>query len=860
ADGGKILAVLDDGTILFSYLALDSTFRLVRLTPDGAIDPLFFSASTPVSTVPSTFLVIDPATGVSVNVPGIFGSTSSTAGFSDAFVLAGGKVIVVGGFDTYRGNPAHGIVRLNANGTVDTSFQTGGGAQWTQTTETTTFHPSIDNIELENDGKFLITGTFEAYNGAAAPGIASLNPDGTLFESLWRIASRAKFDTYGSRAILARQPDGSFLLSGPFALPGQTEEPSFIHINSVGDVPIVGSPLIANGVGGQAFTYQIVASGQPTSYSATGLPDGLAIDPLTGLISGTSTVGGTFLVTLNATNGSGTGTAILTINLAPIIISPLTASGTVSLPFSYQFEASGATSLAVDASTLPPGLTFDPTLRAIVGNPTVEGTFQVGLSATNSGGTTSATLTLTVQPLPAAGPVIMNVTSVTGRTGSPFSFQVITSGGSSLARVSATDLPAGLSIDSVTGEISGTVTTDGSFSVALSVIDAGMTNTSTLQLTFTSDPVVPVIVSPNRALLFPGLPFSYTILAPTSDPTDPVTYSEIGPLPPGLSLDKLKGIISGTFHFSFGLQPTPALAGGVVTNVQLFACNSSGCSAQGLFFLLPAGAANISTRLSVGTVENVLIGGFITEGNAPMKLIVRGIGPSLPLGGPLANPYLELHSGPDTLASNDNWKDNLAGGSQEVAIQNTGLAPTDNLESAILSVLDPGSYTAIMNGTNNGTGVGLVEVYNLGAASMDVSSEAQLANISTRGLVQTDANVMIGGFINQGSVPIKVLVRGIGPSLTQFGVTGALANPTLDLHKPDGTVVSNDDWTTDPAQKTAITATGLAPKNELESAILVTLPVGEGLYTAIVSGVDGTTGVGLVEAYFGNPCLGTSCP
>src|ERR1051325_2246887 len=102
-----------------------------------------------------------------------------------------------------------------------------------------------------------------------------------------------------------------------------------------------------------------------------------------------------------------------------------------------------------------------------------------------------------------------------------------------------------------------------------------------------------------------------------------------------------------------------------------------------------------------------------------------------------------------------------------------------------------------MRGVNNGTGVGLVEIYNLGVASLDVSSEAHLANISTRGFVQTGDNVMIGGFINEGSVPIQVLVRGIGPSLTQSGVSGALANPVLELHEPDGTIVTNDDWQSD---------------------------------------------------------------
>jgi hypothetical protein len=244
--------------------------------------------------------------------------------------------------------------------------------------------------------------------------------------------------------------------------------------------------------------------------------------------------------------------------------------------------------------------------------------------------------------------------------------------------------------------------------------------------------------------------------------------------------------------------------------------------------------ANISTRLLVGTGDNVLIGGFIVTGTASKEVIVRAIGPSLPLAGTLADPFLELHDvAGQLIASNDNWRSD-----QEVAIMATGLAPNDDLESAIVMTLPPGAYTAILSGTNATTGVALVEVYDL-----DLTAASKLANISTRGLVQTGTNVMIGGFISVGSDPASVIVRAIGPSLA---LPNPLANPTLELHDANGVLLdSNNNWRSD--QEAAIMATGLAPKDDLESAILMTLP--PAAYTAIVSGVNGTSGVALVEVY-----------
>lgn len=250
----------------------------------------------------------------------------------------------------------------------------------------------------------------------------------------------------------------------------------------------------------------------------------------------------------------------------------------------------------------------------------------------------------------------------------------------------------------------------------------------------------------------------------------------------------------------------------------------------------PSVFANISTRLQVDTGNNVLIGGFIITGTQQKRIIARGIGPSLPVPGALADPTLELRDSSGTLImSNDNWRSN-----QEAEIIATGVPPANDLESAIVATLTANSsaYTTIVRGAANGTGVGLVEVYDL-----DRTVDSKLANISTRGLVQTDNNVLIGGIIVLGQNSLRVIVRAIGPSLP---LAGALADPDLELHDGNGALVaSNDNWRS--TQEAEIIATGIPPTNDLESAIVQSLTPGN--YTAIVRGVNNTTGVGLVEAY-----------
>ena len=306
--------------------------------------------------------------------------------------------------------------------------------------------------------------------------------------------------------------------------------------------------------------------------------------------------------------------------------------------------------------------------------------------------------------------------------------------------------------------------------------------------------------------------------------------------PDGLAFDSAGNLFEADFSSGTIFKFTPAgskstFASGVGNPV-------------GLAFEPATGiVADISTRASVQTGNQVLIAGFILTGTDPKQVIVRALGPTLTSFGvanALQNPVLELHNSTSVIATNDDWQS--AANANQIPTSPVDYRPPDSRESAILITLQPGAYTAIMSGKNSTTGNALVEVYDLATSTF-----SQLTNVSTRGFVGPGNNVMIGGFISSGgNGSVQVIVRALGPTLTQFGVSGALADPTLSLIDGNGNVVaSNDNWKN--TQQTAIQNSGLAPPNDLESAILATLANGN--YTAVVSGKNGGTGVALVEVY-----------
>lgn len=751
----------------------------------------------------------------------------------------------------------------------------------------------------------------------------------------------------------------------------------------ISGIPVLSGPTSPLGTVGVPFYYQIIATNHPYIYNAQSLPAGLTFDSTLGMVYGIPTTPGNSTVQLSATNISGVGTQTInpTIQAAPssgpVIISSTAALYYAGRPFSFQVVTSGATAAArISATGLPPGLTLDPVNGLISGTTNAVGSFPVNLTLmegicatpTPTGTPTptpsptgSPTATPTATPCPVlsenldgvsapalpTGWVATQGVNSTGAlwvtsTATPdtapndlFSTDpsnlldnrldtpgiAITSTGAQVTfrnnyntentfdggvlEVSSPNINGGVFTDItnaavggsfVTGGYNGTIAAGTGSPIAgrmawtgnsggyitttaklgqnvagqtiklrfrlgadnsvgatgwrvdtVTIADGGFTVSGFLQLTFTSDAAYPVITNADKVTVPRNQPFSYTIATPGAvDPTDPPVYTMLGTLPAGLGFDPATGTIAGTYigpRDAPGSPKQPDLTGGALLgSVQLFGTNSHGTSTFQLLFLAPpSGVVNISTRLPVGTGEDVLIGGFIVTGNVPKVAIVRAIGPSLGSSGALQDPVLELHNGASVLV-NDNWR--TGNPNQEQIIIDTTIPPSDDRESALVVSLDPGSYTAIVSGANGTTGTGLVEIYDLGTASLDATSTAKLAQISTRGKVQAGNDVLIGGFIISG-VPTKILARAIGPELNGT-VSAALQDTTLELHDGTGaTLATNDDWRSDQEQE--IINTTVPPTDDRESAIVRTLTPGP--YTAIVRGKNNTIGIALVEVY-----------
>lgn len=272
------------------------------------------------------------------------------------------------------------------------------------------------------------------------------------------------------------------------------------------------------------------------------------------------------------------------------------------------------------------------------------------------------------------------------------------------------------------------------------------------------------------------------------------------------------------------------------------AYNSVPLHAEQFFLSTAAQALNISTRGAVMGGDNALIGGFIVSGFENKKIVLRAIGPSLAdqgVSGTLPNPVLTLYDSTGAIvASNDDWANDVSA----TTIEANGLAPVNAHEAAILQNLAPGAYTVVVTSADDQTGIALVEAYDLSR-----NSNSDLGNISTRGFVGNGDDVLIGGFIVGSRNNANVVVRAIGPSLAEAGVTEALADPKLTIYDSNGTPIGgNDNWEDDSAADTLVLQ-GLAPAEPAESATLATLS--PGFYTAVVQSADATTGIGLVEVY-----------
>jgi uncharacterized delta-60 repeat protein len=734
-DGNDVTLTVFSGTVAFTssvFAVNEGNSAAITLSRVGGGNTTAVASLTldDVSTTPADYVFapgkLDPSFDAG---PGLNGRVSAAVTQPDGKTIIGGEFTAVTGF--VRGR----LARLNANGSVDTSFDSGFGADL-----------AVRGIALQPDGKVVIVGDFFEYGGTTRKHVARLNSNGTLDPTFDPAAGPD-----GNASSIVLQLDGKMIIGGNFANYNGVARRGVVRVNSDGSldtsfVPNLGQSALSvldvtidrDGkvlVGGDVFNggnvVRLVRLNPNGSSDASFTP---------GTLDGTL-----FAVAAQPDGKIMIGGRFATVNGVPRRhVARLASDGTVDTAFD-------------------PGVGPDLNVRQIAvqadGKPIIAGDF-LNYNNVPRGNIARLQLNGTLDP------------SFDPGTG------------------------ADEQVDALFLQADGKILIGGNIDQYDGVVRSRLAR----------------IRGDLVATWAPNDFADKTILLPIAD----------------------DNLFEGNEKLNLQIVPLSGAVSGPPSTAELTIVDNDVSA--------PAKALNISTRLRAETGDNVMIAGFIITGDASKSVVLRGMGPvlgSFGINDFLADPVVDLRGPGGPIVINNNWKD-----TQRAQIEGTVFQPGDDRESVIMATLPPASYTAILTGNNNTTGVGLIEVYDNNSAA-----DSQLANISTRGLVQGSNSVMIGGFIlggNSGSS--RIAVRGIGPSLAQVGLSNVLTNPTLELHDGNGaTLIANDDWETDSASAGQLSANGLAPSSPKEAGIFASLPAG--VFTAILAGKDGGSGIGLIEIF-----------
>jgi len=812
---------------------------IVRLTTSGAVDGSFGTAEfrnyddpgrvTSVTQQPNGKLIVG---GSFHSLGGVVANNIvrlETTGAKDASFAATGagplasnvaavlvrasdnKIFVGGYFTTYGGVPRSNMAWANSDGSVESTFTGLSGA--------VDAFPQIYALAIQSDGKILVGGFFSSFNGTPRYNIVRLNPDSTIDPSF-----DPALGTYGSVRALLIQPDGKILIGGNIQAVNGVARGRIARLNSDGTL----DPSFDPGLGADSTIYALAqdAAGNVFVGGAFELFNGVfrlglaKLGPTGVLDPGFNQTGGGYVVRAIAPpDGSG-----------GIVIGGTFTSYNGQI--ARRIARVNLTTGALDPGFNTGGFGFNGPVYTLQLAP--DGKYYAGGGFTTfNGGQRQRVIRLTSEGFldpTFAGPTINNTVSTLAlQHGKVFVGGAFTSPPGQIVRLTSSG-----ALDSTFATGTG---------IDISPVNAYLDLPEVTALAIQADNKLLIGGIFNR---YNGVPriclarLTATVVVPTPSPTPTGTPGTPTPTPTPTGTPTPPPSPTPTPTPTPTGTPTPPPSPSPTPSATPSPSATPTPSPTATPSTTPATLGNIATRLRVETGDNILIGGFIVTGTQPKKIIVRAIGPSLPLAGALGDPVLELrNSSGGLIRSNNNWRDDSA---QESEILATGIPPSSDLEAAIVETLpaNGSAYTAIVRGANNGTGIGVVEAYDL-----DQTVDSRLANISTRGFVQTGDDVLIGGLIVLGQNPLRVMVRAIGPSLP---LSGTLADPTLNLHDGNGTLVaSNNNWREDPVQESAIVATGIPPGDDLESAMVHNLVPGG--YTAIVRGVNNTTGIAVVEAY-----------